>query len=80
MADKSPSPPRGNPPASPASGRTTPADAAEAVPLQPAALDAAAHEDAIRARAFFLWEQAGCPDGDGVEFWVRAEQEMKSPD
>lgn len=82
MAAKSPSPPRATPTpsAAPTSDRSTPADAAEAVTLQPAAIDATAREDAIRARAYFLWEQAGRPEGDGAEFWVRAEQEMQTPD
>jgi hypothetical protein len=33
-------------------------------------------EDEIRERAYFLWEEAGSPDGDGVDFWVRAEREL----
>jgi hypothetical protein len=33
-------------------------------------------EDAVRERAFLLWEQAGCPEGDGVNFWIEAEQEL----
>jgi hypothetical protein len=36
-------------------------------------------ENDIRTRAFSLWEQAGCPQCDGVEFWLRAEQELKHP-
>lgn len=34
-------------------------------------------EDRIRERAYALWEEAGRPDGDGVEFWVRAETEVR---
>lgn len=30
----------------------------------------------IRERAYVLWEEAGRPEGDGVEFWLRAEREM----
>ncbi len=30
----------------------------------------------IRERAFVLWEAAGCPCGDGVEFWLQAEAEL----
>ena len=30
----------------------------------------------IRERAFVLWEAAGCPCGDGVEFWLQAETEL----
>ena len=33
-------------------------------------------EEDVRVRAYHLWEAAGRPDGDGVEFWVRAEQEL----
>jgi hypothetical protein len=33
-------------------------------------------EDAIRHRAYQLWEAAGRPEGDGVRFWVEAEREM----
>lgn len=29
-----------------------------------------------RERAYALWEAAGRPDGDGVEFWLRAEAEL----
>ena len=33
-------------------------------------------EEAVRARAYQLWEQAGRPDGDGAEFWLEAEREL----
>lgn len=33
--------------------------------------------DAIRTRAFSLWEQAGHPPGDGVCFWLQAEGELQ---
>ncbi len=26
----------------------------------------------IREAAYFLWEKAGKPEGDGTEFWVQA--------
>lgn len=35
-------------------------------------------EDMVREKAYLLWEAAGCPEGDGVEFWVRAERELIS--
>lgn len=79
MAEKSPSaPPKSDSSSAPVTTRTTPAYAAGAVSLQPAAKDQdpATREQAIRARAYFLWEQAGRPEGDGVEFWMRAEQEL----
>lgn len=28
--------------------------------------------------AYEKWEQAGCPCGDGKEFWLEAESEIKS--
>lgn len=60
--------------------RTNPAEASDAVSLQPAERPhpAAVGDEQVRARAYFLWEQAGRPDGDGAEFWLRAEQELKS--
>jgi hypothetical protein len=33
--------------------------------------------EAIRVRAYFLWEAADRPGGDGVEFWLRAEEELR---
>lgn len=33
-------------------------------------------EEAVRERAYHLWEEAGRPEGDGVDFWVRAEREL----
>ena len=33
-------------------------------------------EDAIRHRAYLRWESAGMPDGDGVNIWLEAEQEL----
>jgi hypothetical protein len=35
-------------------------------------------ENAVRERAYLLWEKAGYPQGDGVSFWLRAEQELQS--
>lgn len=35
-------------------------------------------EDAIREKAYQLWEQAGCPQSDGVEFWLSAKQELEA--
>ena len=34
-------------------------------------------EDAIRRLAYQKWEAAGCPAGDGTEFWLDAEHESK---
>jgi len=33
-------------------------------------------EEAIRALAHHKWKVAGCPPGDGVEFWLDAEREV----
>ena len=33
-------------------------------------------EQAIRVRAYQKWEAAGKPGGDGVSFWIEAEQEL----
>jgi hypothetical protein len=33
-------------------------------------------EEEVREKAYTLWEEAGRPEGDGVEFWVRAEREL----
>ncbi len=32
---------------------------------------------AIRERAYFLWEQAGRPEGCEDEFWLEAERQLK---
>jgi hypothetical protein len=34
------------------------------------------HEQAIRERAFVLWEQDGHPDGKDLEYWLSAEAEI----
>jgi hypothetical protein len=34
-----------------------------------------ADPQAIREAAYYKWEQAGRPIGDGVRFWLEAEQE-----
>jgi len=33
-------------------------------------------EEATRARAYQLWERAGRPHCDGIEFWLEAEAEL----
>jgi hypothetical protein len=35
-------------------------------------------EDAVRLLAYQLWEQAGSPEGDGVNFWLEAEAEFEA--
>lgn len=34
-------------------------------------------EQDIREWAYQLWEDAGMPPGDGVDFWLAAERELK---
>jgi Protein of unknown function (DUF2934) len=36
----------------------------------------ACREEAIRERAYSKWEEAGRPEGDGIEFWLEAEREL----
>ena len=35
------------------------------------------HENIAR-RAYQIWEEAGQPEGDGTEFWLRAEHELRA--
>ena len=35
-------------------------------------------EEEVRGMAYFLWENAGRPDSDGVEFWCQAEQTYRN--
>lgn len=32
----------------------------------------------VRERAYYKWEQAGYPSGDGVNFWLEAEAELQA--
>jgi hypothetical protein len=64
-------------------GRPAPADAtsekkpAVASPVaEPATKGQAVSEDAIRLCAYQKWEAAGKPEGDGIQFWREAEQEL----
>lgn len=76
-----PAAPRGKVTSSPppASAHNSPAEVADATTLQPPKHNGKPTEEAVRARAHMLWEQAGRPGGDGVEFWLRAEQELTNP-
>ena len=38
--------------------------------------EASSYEDEIRPLAYRKWEEAGCPAGDGVPFWLAAEKEI----
>jgi hypothetical protein len=48
----------------------------QALPQQGAPL---ADPEDVRTRAYYLWMEAGCPEGDGVRFWTDAEQQMRQP-
>jgi hypothetical protein len=37
---------------------------------------AAVREARVRDEAYRLWEEAGRPQGDGVEFWLKAEHAL----
>ena len=39
-------------------------------------MTSASREQAIREIAYSKWEQAGWPTGDGMSFWLEAEQEL----
>jgi hypothetical protein len=65
----------------PAAPRTpSPAEVADKVSLTTRSPNRpTASEELIRARAYYLWEQAGRPEGDGVQFWLEAEKELSNP-
>ena len=44
-------------------------------PLTPQQIVDACEEE-IRELAYAKWEAAGCPSGDGFDFWLEAEQEV----
>jgi hypothetical protein len=60
------------PTTAPAANVKTPTEVASA--QQPA--KAVTAED-IWLRAYLLWEAAGRPEGDGIRFWLEAEQELR---
>ena len=33
---------------------------------------------AVRELAYFKWEAAGFPEGDGFDFWLEAEKELRA--
>ena len=35
-------------------------------------------EEQIRVRAYYLWEQAGRPEGSEPAFWAEAERQMRA--
>lgn len=40
-------------------------------------LDSESWNRNVETRAYFLWEQAGRPDGDGSHFWSEAESQLR---
>jgi hypothetical protein len=34
------------------------------------------HEE-IALTAYYIWEDRGCPEGDGAEFWLEAEERLR---
>jgi hypothetical protein len=48
----------------------------ETVPEEPERQIPVPTKEEIRNRAFRIWEFAGKPDGDGVQFWLEAEQDL----
>ncbi len=59
------------------------ASSAEAAPKAVQAMAAApmttrpAGLEEIRRHAYWLWERAGRPAGDGAQFWIQAERELR---
>jgi hypothetical protein len=46
------------------------------MPEQQRAEDANGHDEEIRPLAYQKWQEAGCPEGDGVQYWLAAEKEI----
>ncbi|HQT88347.1 MAG TPA: DUF2934 domain-containing protein [Acidiphilium sp.] len=34
-------------------------------------------EERVREHAYYLWQIAGCPDGNSVEFWYQAASDVE---
>ena len=47
-------------------------------PPAPAPVKTSPDEQTVRDLAYLKWTDAGCPHGDGVEFWLEAERELAS--
>ena len=37
-------------------------------------------EESIRNRAYLIWKEEGCPQGQDLSHWLRAEQEIATRD
>ena len=68
-----------------ATGKTSPAPGKNETRKGPAQSaeqnqhDCAPAPDEIRHAAYLRWIAAGCPEGDGVVFWLAAESELSQP-
>lgn len=51
-------------------------DDVEVTPTAEIQADIPVCQDELRTRAFLKWEAAGKPEGDGICFWLDAEQEL----
>jgi len=63
----------------PTSTATTP-ETEPAVVAAISSADPAAREQAIRERAYAIWEEEGRPEGRDLEHWLQAETEIDSGD
>lgn len=36
-------------------------------------------KDQIAERAYYLWQQQGCPEGKSLQNWLQAEAEVRRP-
>ncbi len=43
-------------------------------------MNMAGYEDAVRTRAYYMWESEGCPFGRDVEHWHASEAEFRRQD
>lgn len=49
----------------------------QTMPLTEATLEKP-NEDSIRVVAYLKWETAGCPECDGIAYWLEAERELSA--
>ncbi len=64
----------------PAQPTTTIATATEAIGSKPSSNGEPTAEERIRLQAYLKWGRAGRPLGDGINFSVEAEQDLKQPE
>ena len=58
-------------------GKPTITAAASVASAENSRRDQTVSAEEIRLRAYGKWESAGRPIGDGIQFWVEAEQELR---